>query len=163
MQCSDLLEKYGGHKYAAGLTMKKENLESFRKRFEEVVAASLTEEMLTPVVDIDLVVPFDAITRKFIQVLRQLAPFGPENHNPVFEARNVYVLNSLSTFKDRHVRFLAGQKGQENIFNAVGFDMMDHYPRLVAGDYFRMTFTIEENTYNGMTSIQLRIKDIKFD
>ncbi len=163
MQCSDLLEKYGGHKYAAGLTMKKENLESFRKRFEEVVSSSLTEEMLTPVVDVDLVVPFDALTRKFITVLRQLAPFGPENHNPVFEARNVFVQNSLSTFKDRHVRFLAGQKGQENVFNAVGFDMMDHYPRLVAGDYFRMAFTIEENTYNGMTSIQLRIKDIKFD
>jgi single-stranded-DNA-specific exonuclease len=161
--CSDLLEKYGGHKYAAGLTMKKENLELFRQRFEEVVSSSLTEEMLTPVVDIDLVVPFDAITTKFIRVLRQLAPFGPENHNPVFEARNVYVLNSLSTFKDRHLRFLAGQKGQEYIFNAVGFDMMDHYPRLVAGDHFRMAFTVEENTYNGMTSIQLRIKDIKFD
>lgn len=161
--CSDLLEKYGGHKYAAGLTMKKENLERFRLRFEEVVSSSLTEEMRTPVVDVDLVVPFDAITTKFIRVLRQLAPFGPENHNPVFEARNVYVMNSLSTFKDRHLRFLAGQKGQENVFNAVGFDMMDHYPRLVAGDYFRMAFTVEENTYNGMTSIQLRIKDIKFD
>ncbi len=163
MQCGDLLEKYGGHKYAAGLTMKKENLDLFRKRFEDVVAASITEEMRTPVVDIDLVVPFDAITRKFIQVLRQLAPFGPENHNPVFEARNVYVLNSLSTFKDRHLRFLAGQKGQENIFNTVGFEMIDHYSRLVAGDHFRMTFTIEENNYNGMTSMQFRIKDIKFD
>jgi len=163
VQCGDLLEKYGGHKYAAGLTMKKENLESFRKRFEEVVSSSLTEEMLTPVVDIDLVVPFDAITRKFILVLRQLAPFGPENHNPVFEARNVFVLNSLSTFKDRHIRFLVGQKGQDNFFNAVGFEMMEHYARLAAGDHFRMTFTIEENTYNGMASIQLRIKDIKFD
>ncbi len=162
-KCGDLLEKYGGHKYAAGLTMKKENLELFRKRFEEVVAESLTEEMRTPVIDIDLIVPFDKITRKFISVLRQLAPFGPENHNPVFEARNVYVMNSLSTFKDRHLRFLAGQKGQENVFNAVGFDMMEHHSRLAAGDYFRMTFTIEENTYNGTTSIQLRIKDIKFD
>lgn len=163
VKCSHLLEKYGGHKYAAGLTMKRENLEAFRKTFEEVVAGSLTEEMLTPVIDIDLVVPFDAITRKFITVLRQLAPFGPENHNPVFEARNVYVVNSLSTFKDRHIRFLVGQKGQDNVFNAVGFDMMDHHSRLAAGDYFRMTFTIEENTYKDMTSIQLRIKDIKFD
>ncbi len=128
MQCSDLLEKYGGHKYAAGLTMKKENLGELPKKFEEVVSSSLTEEMLTPVIDIDLVVPFDVITPKFITVLRQLAPFGPENHNPVFEARNVYVMNSLSTFKDKHIRFLAGQKGQENIFNAVGFDMMEHYP-----------------------------------
>lgn len=163
MQCGDLLEKYGGHKYAAGLTMKRENLDKFRLRFEEVVSASLTEEMRTPVVDIDLVIPFDALTRKFIRVLRQLAPFGPENHNPVFEARNVFVRNSLSTFKDRHIRFLAGQKGSENVFNAVGFDMMEHYSRIADGDYFKMTFTIEENTYNGVTSVQLRIKDIKFD
>ncbi len=163
VKCADLLEKYGGHKYAAGLTMKKENLEDFRNRFEEVVAASVTEEMLTPVVDVDLVLPFDVITPKFISVLRQLAPFGPENHNPVFEARNVFVFNSLASFKDRHVRFLAGQKGQQNVFNAVGFDMMEHYSRLAAGDYCRMAFTVEENTYNGITSIQLRIKDIKFD
>ncbi len=163
VKCADLLEKYGGHKYAAGLTMKKENLEAFRTRFEEVVAASITEEMLTPVIDVDLVLPFDAITPKFISVLRQLAPFGPENHNPVFEARNVFVFNSLASFKDRHVRFLAGQKGQQNVFNAVGFDMMEHYNRLAAGDYCRVAFTIEENTYNGITSIQLRIKDIKFD
>lgn len=163
VKCADLLEKYGGHKYAAGLTMKKENLEAFKTRFEEVVAASITEEMLTPVIDVDLVLPFDAITPKFISVLRQLAPFGPENHNPVFEARNVFVFNSLASFKDRHVRFLAGQKGQQNVFNAVGFDMMEHYNRLAAGDYCRVAFTIEENTYNGITSIQLRIKDIKFD
>lgn len=163
VKCADLLEKYGGHKYAAGLTMKKENLEDFRNRFEEVVASSVTEEMLTPVVDVDLVLPFDVITPKFISVLRQLAPFGPENHNPVFEARNVFVFNSLASFKDRHVRFLAGQKGQQNVFNAVGFDMMEHYSRLAAGDYCRMAFTVEENTYNGITSIQLRIKDIKFD
>src|SRR4051812_14326238 len=116
--------------------MKKKKPDAFPQKIEGVGAASLTEEKLTPGVDIALVVPFDALTRKFIVVLRQLAPFGPENHNPVFEARNVYVMNSLSTFKDRHIRFLAGQKGSENVFNAVGFDMMEHYPRLAAGDYF---------------------------
>jgi single-stranded-DNA-specific exonuclease len=163
VQCSDLLEKFGGHKYAAGLTMEKVNLVAFQQRFEQVVTASLTEHMLTPTVEIDLQLPFDAITQKFISILRQFSPFGPENQKPVFEARNVYVLNSLSTFKDKHLRFLAGQKGNGNIFNVVGFDVMEHYPRLANGDHCRMAFTIEENTYNGVTSIQLRIRDMKFD
>ena len=163
VQCGDLLEKFGGHKYAAGLTLEKENLTAFQKRFEEVVSASITEDMRTPLLEIDIMVPFDAITPKFISILRQFSPFGPENLKPVFEARNVFVLNSLSTFKDKHLRFLAGQKGNENIFNVVGFDAMEYYPRLANGDYCRMAYTIEENTFNGVTSIQLRIKDIKFD
>lgn len=162
-ECSQLLEKFGGHKYAAGLTLDRSNLEAFQQKFEEVVSSRLTEEMRIPVVDIDISVHFDAITPKFISILRQMAPFGPENHRPVFEARNVYVLNSLGSFKDKHVRFLAGQLGNENIFNAVGFDCMEHYNRLSQGERFRMAFTVEENTYNGVTSVQLRIKDIKFD
>ncbi len=161
--CSDLLEKYGGHKYAAGLTLDKSNVDAFQKKFEEVVAASITEEMQSPVVEIDIALPFDGITPKFIAVLKQMAPFGPENPRPIFEARNLYVANSLSSFKDRHVRFLAGQDGNENVFQTVGFDLGDHYSRLASGDTFRMAYTIEENTYNGITSIQLRAKDIKFE
>ena len=162
-ECSPLLEKFGGHKYAAGLTLHPENLQAFQKRFEEVVAARLTDEMRIPVVEIDITVHFDAITPKFVSILKQMAPFGPENHRPIFEARNVYVMNSLSTFKDKHLRFLAGQLGNENVFNVVGFDCMEHYTRLAQGERFRMAFTVEENTYNGVTSVQLRIKDIKFE
>lgn len=161
--CSDLLDKYGGHKYAAGLTLDRSNVGAFQKRFEEVVSASLTDEMQTPVVEIDIALPLDAITPKFIGVLKQMSPFGPENQRPTFEARNLYVANSLSSFKDRHVRFLVGQNGNENVFQAVGFDLGEHYSRLANGDNFRMAFTIEENTYNGITSIQLRAKDIKFE
>jgi single-stranded-DNA-specific exonuclease len=161
--CSDLLEKFGGHKYAAGLTLDISNLEAFQQRFEEVVSSTITEEMLTPVVEIDFTIPLDAITPKFLNVLKQMAPFGPENQRPVFEARNVYVFNSLTSFKDRHLKFLAAQNGSENIFQAVGFDLSEHYERIASRDPFRMVFTIEENTYNGITSVQLRIKDIKFD
>lgn len=92
-----------------------------------------------------------------------MAPFGPENQRPLFEASDVYVFNSLSSFKDKHVRFLAGQDKNESVFQAVGFDMSEHYERLSRGDKFKMAFTIEENTFNGTTSIQLRIKDIKFN
>jgi single-stranded-DNA-specific exonuclease len=92
-----------------------------------------------------------------------MAPFGPENQKPVFEARNVYARNALSSFKDRHIRFWAGQENSEAAIMAVGFDMADWYDKLATGDTFRMAFTIEENTFNGQTSIQLRLKDLKFD
>ena len=162
-QCSDLLEKFGGHKYAAGLTMDLANLQAFRQRFEKIVASTLTEEMLTPVIEIDLPISFDSLTPKFNSILKQMGPFGPENAKPIFETKNVYVLNSLTSFKDKHLRFLAAQENNDTVFNAVGFDMMEHYQRIAEGDRFRMAFTLEENIFNGNTSLQLRIKDIKFE
>jgi single-stranded-DNA-specific exonuclease len=161
--CSDLLEKFGGHKYAAGLTLDISNLKAFRRKFEEVVSSTITEDMLTPAMDIEMPIDFDAITPKFFGVLQQMAPFGPENLRPVFVAKNVFVFNSLSSFKDKHIRFLAGQNANSNVFNAVGFDMATLYDRFARRDLFSMVFTIEENTFNGNTSIQLRIKDIKFN
>lgn len=162
LSCSDLLEKFGGHKYAAGLTLDASNLEAFQQRFEQVVSATLTAEMMTPVIEIDYTIPLDAVNKKFLNVLKQMGPFGPENPRPVFEARNLYVFNALSSFKDRHIKFLVGQQGGNNVFQAVGFDMADFYEPISRGDAFRMAFTIEENIYNGISSIQLRIKDIKF-
>ena len=163
LHCSDLLEKFGGHKYAAGLTMAKENLGAFRQRFEEVVAARITSDMLAPSVEIDLPISFDSISPKFINILKQMAPFGPENQKPIFEAKNVYVKNSLSNFNDRHVRFQAAQSQNVNTFQAVAFDLAEHSERLANGIPFRIAFTVEENHYNGSTTIQLRIKDFKFD
>jgi single-stranded-DNA-specific exonuclease len=162
-QCGDLLEKFGGHKHAAGLTLEHKNLEAFRSRFEEVVASLVTEEMQTPAIDIDIKLPLDAIRQKFSGVLRQMSPFGPENQKPVFESDDLYVANSLSSFKDKHVRFLVGQKGNDYVFNTVAFDMIDHYQPLADGENFRMAYTLEENVYNGNTTLQLRAKDIKFD
>ncbi len=160
--CSDLLEKFGGHKYAAGLTLDPSNLTAFQERFEQVVAQSITEEMQTPVIEIDVALKFDTINPKFYSVLKQMAPFGPENHKPVFESRNVMVLDdSLASFKDRHLRFVASQDGQHNVFNAIGFDLMEHYDFLLKGNPFRMAYTIEENVFNGNTSLQFRIRDIK--
>jgi single-stranded-DNA-specific exonuclease len=105
----------------------------------------------------------DAITPKFLNVLKQMAPFGPENPKPVFAAKNMFVYNSLSNFKERHIRFLAGQQGNESVFQAVAFDQAEHYNRLASGENFTLVFTVEENVYNGNTSIQLRVKDIKFE
>jgi len=97
-----------------------------------------------------------------MSILKQMSPFGPENQKPVFEASNVYVFNSLTSFKDRHVKFLAAQDNSNSVFQAVGFDLGEHYAKLAESDRFRIAFTLEENFYNGVTSIQLRIKDIKF-
>jgi single-stranded-DNA-specific exonuclease len=161
--CSDLLEKFGGHKYAAGISLLPQNLEAFREKFETIVASTITEDQLVPVVEIDTSISFDALTWKFNGILKQIAPFGPENQKPMFEARNVFVRNSPTLFKDRHLRFLAGQHGSDALFQAIGFDLADYYQRVASGDFFRMAFTLEENFFNGETSLQLRIKDIMFD
>ncbi|MCA4895316.1 MAG: single-stranded-DNA-specific exonuclease RecJ [Cytophagales bacterium] len=161
--CSDLLNKFGGHKYAAGLTMDKSNLVAFQQRFEEVVSRTITEEMLVPVVEIDVPIQFDSMNDKFNNILKQMAPFGPENQKPVFEAKNVFVEGNLANFKERHLRFAAGQEGNKSIFNVVGFDMIQFYDQLTRGGFFNMAFTLEENTYNGTTTLQIRIKDLIFE
>ncbi len=163
LECSDLFEKFGGHKYAAGLTMEKSNLSAFKDRFEQIASATIADDMLIPKIEIDQEINFDSITPKFLSILKQMAPFGPQNLTPVFESGNVVVTNSLSSIKDRHIRFLAGQENNRCVFNVIGFDLIPYFSQLKAGKPFRMAYTIEENNYNGNTSIQLRIKDIKFD
>src|SRR5690606_18618751 len=160
LSCSDLLEKFGGHKYAAGLTLDARNLDAFRQRFEEVVSSTITDDMMTPVIEIDCSIPLDAVNAKFVNVLKQMGPFGPENPRPVFETSGLFAFNSLSSFKDRHIKFLARQSGGERVLQAVGFDMVSYYDRISQSDNFRMAYTIEENVYNGTSTIQLRIKDI---
>lgn len=163
LKCSDLFEKFGGHKYAAGLTMDKSKLREFEARFEEIAAQAISDEMLIPKILIDQQLDFDSITPKFINVLKQMAPFGPQNLAPVFESRNVVILNSLSSLKDRHVRFVAGQQNNTSFFNSIGFDLIHYHDRLKSAAPFRIVYSIEENVYNGNITIQLRIKDIKFD
>src|SRR6478735_1386479 len=101
LECSSLLEKFGGHKYAAGLTLDISNVEEFQRKFEEVVSSTITEDMLVPVVDIDIPIHFNSINVKFLNVLKKMAPFGPENQRPVFVADQIYVSNALCAFKDR--------------------------------------------------------------
>lgn len=161
--CSDLLDKFGGHRHAAGLTLDHQNLDAFIDRFEEVVTARMTDEMKSPVIDIDAEIQLDTITAKFLNILKQMAPFGPENLNPVFAAHHLQIAHSLSAFKDRHIRFFVKQGQTNNALAVVGFDMIKHYEGLVSGKPFSMAFTIEENVFNGNTSIQLKIKDLLFD
>jgi len=117
--------------------------------------------MQTPVIEVDLELALDAITPKFIRVLKQMARLSWKQ-KPVFEARNLYVANSLSSFKDKHVRFLVGQMDNESVFQTVGFDLSSHYNGYLVATSLECIYDWR-NTYNGMTSIQLRAKDIKFE
>lgn len=160
--CSDLLEQFGGHMYAAGLTMDIAKLEAFQKKFEEVVSESIPDELLVPLIEIDAPIQFDQINNKFLNILKQMAPFGPQNLHPVFFAENVSVASSLRFIKDKHLKFIAQQEDNSNKLEAIGFNMAEH-ARIRDGEKFRMAFSIEENNYRGYQSIQLNIKDIKFD
>ncbi len=163
LQCSDLLDKFGGHRHAAGLTLLPENLQPFIERFNQVAAQRLNPEMLKPPVEIDVELPLKVISPSFVKILNQMAPFGPENQRPVFAAHGVQVTHSLTSYKERHLRFSVQQNDDEGVHQAVAFNLAGHYSRLAAGNSFSMAFTIEENTYNGNTGIQLKVKDIKFD
>lgn len=162
-QCSDLLEQFGGHMYAAGLTMDVEKVPAFQQKFEEVVSESIPEELLTPQLDIDTTLNFEQITGKFFNVLSQMEPFGPANPKPVFVSNDVFVFGQPKLIKDKHLKFTAAQDGTNMRFEAIGFNLASIAEKIAEGVLFKMAYTVEENNYRGMQSIQLNIKDIKFD
>ena len=161
-QCSELLEQFGGHMYAAGLTMKVSNVAAFQKKFEAVVAAAITQEQLTPRIDIDLKLELASIDIKFYNIIRQLAPFGPGNMQPTFVSENVYDSGEAKILKEKHLKL---KVKQENSFplEAIGFGMAQHHARISKGEKFHLCYHINENDFNGKKTLQLFIKDIKFD
>ncbi|UII22097.1 single-stranded-DNA-specific exonuclease RecJ [Fulvivirga ligni] len=161
--CSDLLEQFGGHKYAAGLTLDLNNIAAFQQKFEEEVANTIPEELLIPLINIDDNISFDDITPKFLNIINQMAPFGPENLRPTFMAENVTVASSLRILKNQHLKFIAKQEGNSKQFDAIGFNMAVYEKDIKQGRPFKIAFGIEENNYMGRQSIQLKLKDIKFD
>lgn len=163
-ECEDLLEQFGGHMYAAGMSLKLENVDAFRARFEEVVAARIEPHMLSPRLNVDLEIDLDRITPKFMSLLKQFAPFGPGNMNPVFVSRNL-VAEDCRTMgaDDAHLRFKPKQQGlRHEPLQAVAFKMGKLYPQLSKGKAFEMAYTIEENHWNDRVYLQLNVKDIKF-
>lgn len=156
--CSDLLEQFGGHMYAAGMTLREVNVKAFQREFERVVAASILEEEMVPEIRIDTGLMFEDITPRFYRILKQMAPFGPMNMNPIFYSPEV-VAHKVSILKDQHLKIKVSQKGSTRYFDAIGFGMADRKP--VVDKPFRMAYSIEENHYQGKISLQLMIKDIK--
>ncbi len=163
--CSDLLEQFGGHKYAAGLTIKLENIDAFRNKFEEVVSRTIKPDMLSPEIDIDAEVNFNDITPKFIRILNQFAPFGPQNMKPVFVTRNVVDASRTALVgKDKkHVKFHVKQEAFNDAeMKGIGFSMGEHYDKIKDGKSFDVVYTIEENHWNGNISYEMNVKDLRF-
>jgi single-stranded-DNA-specific exonuclease len=164
-QCSDLLIQFGGHKYAAGMTLQEDNFEKFRHRFDEVVSELIEESHLKPVVDIDSKLNLSDITPAFFQILKQFAPFGPGNMNPVFRSDSV-VIKDFRVLTDKndneHLKFkVIGQEIHSETFDVIGFGMGNRAEELDNGVVIDLVYNIDENTWNGRTTLQLVAKDLK--
>jgi single-stranded-DNA-specific exonuclease len=159
--CSELLEQFGGHKYAAGLTLKLENVEAFQQMFEQVVSATITEEQLVPTVTIDEEIELSIISASYLSVIDQMEPFGPGNLKPVFVSRHLKA-SKIKLLKELHLKMSVFNEDDGVVIDAIGFNMPEYREKLAGNPYFDMAYTIEENNFRGRTSIQLHIKDIKF-
>lgn len=169
--CSDLLVNFGGHTFAAGLSLELENVEAFRERFEQAVEQTITKEMLTPTITIDAEMPLENITDKFVRILRRFKPFGPKNSAPIFMTRGLRVFNSSAKKigqSKEHLRFEVSADGI-NPIPCVAFQMSEkltregisYYNLVHDGELFDICYSVDENTFRGLTTIQLMIKDIR--
>jgi single-stranded-DNA-specific exonuclease len=160
--CSHLLEQFGGHKYAAGLTMNEENLPAFIEEFEKIVSKTITAEQLRPMIEIDAPLAFSSINESMYNILKQLAPFGPGNMTPVFYTENVIAKREPQVVGGNHLRLNLMQADNPNYsFNAIGFDMGDFARRIHADTPFKISYSLRENEWNNIKSIELNLKDIK--
>lgn len=162
--CSDLLEQFGGHKYAAGLTLKIENIEAFQKRFEEVVSSTIEEHMLTPEVEIDAELELNQITPKFFNVLKQFAPFGPGNMAPVFMSKQLIDKGFVRIVGNNHLKFdIQSALNPRESFSAIAFGQANYFDALLNKKIFSACFAVEENVFNGSITLQLNVKDLKLE
>ncbi|MBS0029414.1 single-stranded-DNA-specific exonuclease RecJ [Chitinophaga sp. 22321] len=160
-QCKDLLENYGGHFYAAGMTLKTENVKAFQERFEEVVAKTIHPDQLVPEIVIDSEIHFSDITPAFFNILKQFEPLGPENLRPVFLARNLVDNGYSKIVKEEHIKFSVKQGRYGPTMSGIGFYMAEKFPVIASKKPFDMVFSLDENEWNGQTSLQLKVIDIR--
>jgi single-stranded-DNA-specific exonuclease len=158
-QCKDLLLGYGGHFYAAGLTMSPDKVDAFADLFESVVAGSITDDLLIPELVIDAEATFQALIPSFYNILKQMEPFGPGNMRPVFVARKVYDQGFSKIVKEEHIRFVLRQG--ETVFTGIGFNMVAKFPLLEASAPVDVVFTLDENEWNGEKNLQLKVIDVR--
>jgi len=157
--CRDLLVAYGGHFAAAGLSLLPENVEPFRKKFEEVVSSTIDFKLLTPELIIDCPLRFSEINDSLYRSLQRMEPFGPENLHPVFIATKVKNLSFSRIVKNLHVRFVLEQDGFK--FTGIGFNLAHKFNMLKPGDELDIVFIIDENEWQGNSSLQLKVMDFR--
>ena len=163
--CRDLLENFGGHMYAAGLSLKEENIPQFTERFEKFVFENILEEQTYPQIEVDALLSFSDITPKFFRVLKQFGPFGPGNMKPVFVTKKVidYGTSRLVGKDQEHLKLELVDNSSENVMNGIAFRMHTFNDHLKALNPLDICYTIEENNFNGNTNIQLMIRDIQIE
>lgn len=162
--CSDLLENFGGHLYAAGLTLKEENLPAFCERIEKFISGTIIPAMQTPLVDIDAKLNFSQITPKFLRILKQFQPFGPGNSAPVFLTENVYDngMGRKVGAEGGHLKLeLIQESHPYHHISAIAFNMADFFDHIKAGNPVDVCYSIVENYYRGTSNTQLRVKDLR--
>jgi single-stranded-DNA-specific exonuclease len=158
-QCRDLLLGYGGHFYAAGMTLENDKVDAFKERFEEVVKESIHPELLIPEIVIDAEISLADLKQAFYDILCQMEPFGPDNLRPVFVAKKVYNTGWSKVVKENHIRFVL-QQGTVKI-TGIGFNMAERMPLLEAGKAVDVVFKLDENEWNGEKSLQLKVLDVR--
>lgn len=162
-ECSEHLIQFGGHTFAAGLTLELNQIDNFKRKFEEVVSRKILQEQLSPLIEIDLALPLSAITDKFHRIMSQMSPFGPQNMTPVFVSHKVKLYGAPIKMKEKHLKFQAFQEGSA-AFTCVGFGMVeDFFDKLLEVQTCSICYTIEINEWQGKKSFQLMLKDIKFE
>ena len=162
--CNDLLENFGGHMYAAGLTLDIQNIPSLKRRFEDIVEQSINEDQMVPHMEIDQEIQLSEITEKFFNILRQFQPFGPKNLPPIFVARNVRddgTARLVGSSKEHMKLSLTQENDPDLVFPAIAFQQANHYNDIHKGKPFDVCFSVEENIFRGKRNLQLNVKDIK--
>ena len=162
--CSDLLESFGGHMFAAGLTLKKENIQPFIERFEQYVNSTITEDQMLPRIFIDTELSFSEINDEFFRVMNQFQPFGPENMSPIFVSRNVFDSGTgrMVGSSGEHLKLdLCQETGTLRTIPAIAFSQANHFEYIKAGNPFDICYSVEMNEFRGVKNLQLNIRDIK--
>ena len=162
--CSDLLESFGGHMFAAGLTLKKENIKPFIERFEQYVNSTITEDQMQPRIFIDTELSFSEINDEFFRIMNQFQPFGPENMSPVFMSRNVYDTGNgrMVGSNGEHLKLeLFQDKGSMKTLPGIAFSQSDRFEYMKGGNPFDICYSVEMNEFRGSRNLQLNIRDIK--
>ncbi len=157
--CSDLLEKFGGHELAAGLTIKSSNIEEFRKKINEYSKDKISESMLVPTVMLDAAIKVPYITIDTVHDINRLQPFGVDNPTPAFAVRNIKIHKISVMSEGKHLRMTLLKEGK--YLDAVGFGMGEYYHHLEEGDFIDVAFALDINDYKGFQNVQLILKDIK--
>ena len=159
--CKDILENFGGHTYAAGLSLREENLQEFKSRFEALSIQLIDPAMMRPQINVDAMLCFRDIDNKFASDLMAFAPFGPENTNPIFASKDIvdYGTSKLVGKQSEHIKLEVMDKTSPQLFHGIAFRQRSSFP-MVKNGYFDICYTLEENVHHGKTNTQLYVKDI---